>query len=431
MYDIVVVGAGWAGCGAALEAAKAGAKVALLERTDMILGTGLVGGIMRNNGRYTAAEEMIAMGGGELFELTDRLARHRNIDFPGHRHASLYDVTKVQRGVEEMLAKAGVEIRYEHRVDKLEIDGDCIRKVITSKGAEIEGKVFVDATGTAGPMKNCIKYGNGCAMCIYRCPTFGGRMSLTELAGLKEITGKKQDGSIGAMSGSCKLLKESLSPELTARLERDGKLVIPIPPDVKHDMDLSFKVCQQYNLKDYMENIVLLDTGLAKLMTPYFPLEQLRKIPGFEKARYADPYSGGIGNSIRFTAMAPRDNTLKVRGISNLFCAGEKVGLLVGHTEAICTGVLAGYNAVRMLRDLAGVELPDSIAVGDAIAFVNRQMATEEGLKYKYTFSGSVYFDRMLQRNLYTIDRTEIKKRVVESGCEGLFNDFTCRILRK
>ena len=54
---VVVVGGGWAGCGAALAAGKQGAEVVLIERTDMLLGTGLVGGIMRNNGRFTAAEK--------------------------------------------------------------------------------------------------------------------------------------------------------------------------------------------------------------------------------------------------------------------------------------------------------------------------------------------------------------------------------------
>ena len=38
---IVVIGGGWAGCAAAVAAAKQGARVRLLERTDMILGTGL------------------------------------------------------------------------------------------------------------------------------------------------------------------------------------------------------------------------------------------------------------------------------------------------------------------------------------------------------------------------------------------------------
>ena len=62
----MISGGGWSGCAAALSAAKAGAKVILIERTDLLLGTGLVGGIFRNNGRYTAAEESIAMGAGCL-----------------------------------------------------------------------------------------------------------------------------------------------------------------------------------------------------------------------------------------------------------------------------------------------------------------------------------------------------------------------------
>ena len=59
---IVIVGGGWAGCAASAQAAKSGASVTLLERTDSLLGTGLVGGIIRNNGRFTATEEMAAMG---------------------------------------------------------------------------------------------------------------------------------------------------------------------------------------------------------------------------------------------------------------------------------------------------------------------------------------------------------------------------------
>ena len=49
---------------------------------------------------------------------------------------------------------------------------------------------------------------------------------------------------------------------------------------------LSLKSCQQYATKAYAENIILLDTGHAKMMAPFFPLEKLRSIPGFENARY-------------------------------------------------------------------------------------------------------------------------------------------------
>ena len=111
MYKAVVIGGGWSGCAAALSAKKAGADVTLIEKTDLLLGLGNVGGIMRNNGRFTAAEENIAMGASELFGITDKCSRHVNIDFPGHKHASLYDVTKVEPEVRRLLREMGIEVK--------------------------------------------------------------------------------------------------------------------------------------------------------------------------------------------------------------------------------------------------------------------------------------------------------------------------------
>ena len=84
---VVVIGGGWAGASAAIAAKKTGAEVVLFEKTDMLLGLGNVGGIMRNNGRYTASEELIALGAPDLINLTDTFSRHKNIEFPGHKHA--------------------------------------------------------------------------------------------------------------------------------------------------------------------------------------------------------------------------------------------------------------------------------------------------------------------------------------------------------
>lgn len=420
---VIVVGGGWAGCGASLAARNQGAEVTLLERTDMLLGTGLVGGIMRNNGRFTAAEEMIAMGAGALFELADQNALHRDVTFPGHRHASLYNVARMEPVVRRFLSRESVSIRCRTRVTDVEMDGDRINAVIGKQDDEplrLEADVFVDATGTAGPPANCNRHGNGCVMCVLRCHTFGGRVSLAGKAGAKEMSGTRGE-KIGAMSGSCKLLKESLSPDLLNELEKQGVVVVPIPKSMILKGKLSLKCCQQYALADFEENLVLLDTGHAKLMTPFFPLEALREIPGFEDARYEDPYAGGIGNSIRYIGMAPRDNALKVEGVENLFCAGEKAGLLVGHTEAICTGTLAGFNAARQIGREKPIVLPDALAVGDAIQYVRSQMRDEGILSLKYTFSGSVFFDRMKARGLYSTDSEEIRKRVEKAGMEGVF----------
>ena len=98
MAKIVIIGGGWSGCAAAIAARKTGAEVEILERTDLLLGLGNVGGIMRNNGRFTATEENIAMGADELFAITDKCATHKNVNFPGHDHATFYNVVKVPAG---------------------------------------------------------------------------------------------------------------------------------------------------------------------------------------------------------------------------------------------------------------------------------------------------------------------------------------------
>ncbi len=422
MIKVVVVGGGWAGCAAALSAAKAGAQVLLLERTDLLLGTGLVGGIFRNNGRYTGAEEAIAMGGGDIFVAMDANARHKGINFPGHNHASIYDVITMEPLVKKILQNHGIEIKTNTRVVDVLKYGKTIQKIIIDGGTEITGDVFIDGTGTAGPMGNCLRYGNGCAMCVMRCPTFGPRVSITAKADIKEIMGLKADGSFGAMSGSCKLSKDSLSKEIKEKLEKDGVVILPVPERLQKISSLGKKACTQYAIADYAVNLILLDTGHAKLMTSYFPIEDLRMIPGLEQARFEDPYGGSIGNSMRYLGIAPCTNTLQVDGIKNLFCCGEKAAILVGHTEAVITGLLAGNNAVRYCLDMEYLEMPRTLASGDFIAFVHEQMQSEEGLRMRYTLSGSVYFERMKVMSLYSTKRSEINERVVAAGLKDIYN---------
>lgn len=426
--SIVVVGGGWAGCAAASAAASAGADVVVLEKTDMLLGTGLVGGIMCNNGRLTAMEEARAMGGEEFFGLVEKAAAHRLVDFPGHNHAMLYDVTRIEPAVRAALRSQGVQLKLQARMTGIIKASDRLTGVVTAGEEIIPGEVFIDCTGTAGPAQNCSRYGAGCVMCILRCPTFGPRVSLTERAGIKEIRAGEGFPQFEAMSGSCKLGKKSLSPKLVAALERDGVLIIPLPGHLQKEDQLKIKACQQYASSDFARNLVVLDTGHAKLMTSYFPLEVLRTLEGFQDAQYADPYSGGKGNSVRFMAMAPCDDSLKVSGAVNLFCAGEKTGLMVGHTEAIVTGFLAGHNAVRLLTGREPLVLPPELACGDIISFMHGEMKKPEGMGKKYTFSGSVYFERMLERGLYSTDGAAIRARVAAANLTGVFSK---RIVKK
>ena len=487
MSKIFIVGGGWAGCSAALIAAKQGAQVTLAEKTDLLLGAGNAGGIMRNNGRFTAAEENIALGAAELFQITDRYSVHRNVDFPGHKHASFYDITKVEPAVRRLLKDRGVEVRLCCRaIDvKWEPSGDghengrtaekvpseggtraeeirkkvegCRRitavKTITSgpvssdgQGCWEEADVFVEATGSSGPMGNCMRYGSGCAMCVQRCPAFGPRVSLTARAGAADLAACRESGRPGALSGSCKLEKKSLSRKIQKKLSRDGYAVIPLPPELIQKGKLKEKVCQQYALDAFAENLILIDTGEAKLMSPFFPLEKLRMVEGFEEVRFLDPCSGGQGNSVRYMSVGMREDTMRAAGFQNLFLAGEKSGFFVGHTEAITTGSLAGYNAARFAAMHAGVPqtetmhagapqtaasaaaeksglliLPRNLAVGELLAYAQEALLEEDGLYRRFTFAGGEFFQHMKEKDLYRTDPKEIRKVVEATGLLGIY----------
>lgn len=405
---IVIVGAGWAGISAAYQASKSNNDVILIERTDMLLGSGLVGGIMRNNARFTGLEEIKYMGAGTLIDIIDNCCIHKNIDFPGHKHASLYDITKIENEIKNLLLKQNINIKFQTRIDKVSVKNNKIINVM-SKDEEFFGDIFIDATGTAGPINNCIKYGNGCASCIFRCASFGGRVSLTNLCGIKEDIGTKRNNTFGSMSGSCKIFKKSLSKEIRNKLEKDGFSIITLKENEIED-HLDLKACQQYALPEYKNNLILLDTGEAKLMTPFYSLENLRKIDGFENVRYIDPYSGGIGNSMRFFSISPHTNDLRVQGIDNLFCCGEKANL-VGHTEAIITGILAGYNANKLSINRELLIFPTTTCAGLAIDYSNKNKFDE-----KYTLSGSVLFEYIKELNLYSTDEDIIKNRITENN---------------
>lgn len=419
---VIVIGGGFAGCQAAIQARKMKAEVHIIERTDMLLGVGNVGGIMRNNGRFTAAEELSYLGANEIIDIMDSLSLHKNVNFTGHNHASLTDIGMAEPKIRNYLLSLNINIHFNSRAINVSLENNSITKIKLANGNYIEGDVFIETTGSTGPMTNCNRYGNGCSMCILRCPTFGGRESLSAKAGISDIIGERNNGMPGAMSGSCELPRESLSKELLDEVTTKGVASIPIPPEDINLDKLSQKVCQQYALKEFAENVILLDTGHIKLMTSYYPLEKLRKIPGLENAKYIDPLSGGISNSIRYLASSPRDNNMKIKGLANMFCAGEKSGFFVGHTEAMATGALAGYNSVRYLLNKPLIELPRELAIGDIIAFANESLDMENGKNLRHTFSGGEYFERMKELNLYTTDRNLIKDRVRSLSLLGIFN---------
>ena len=121
-------------------------------------------------------------------------------------------------------------------------------------------------------------------------------------------------------------------------------------------------------------------------------------------------------------AVSPRDNYMRAEKMRNLFVGGEKSGFYVGHTEAICTGSLAGHNAVRYLANIDYLQLPSSLLIGDFISYSNEEMHKKDGSKKRFTFAGSIYFNRMKDLGLYTIDKAKVQKRVENVDLLGVYN---------
>ena len=95
--------------------------------------------------------------------------------------------------------------------------------------------------------------------------------------------------------------------------------------------------------------------------------------------------------------------------------------MFVGHTEAICTGSLAGHNAVRLAIGIPLLILPSSIAIGDIISYANEKAKTREGRKNRYTFAGAEYFKHMQEVGLYTLDKDEINLRIKKVNLDNIF----------
>lgn len=149
VYDVVVVGGGPAGIGAALAAAQTGARTALLERDDRIGGTTVQAEVCDMGLFYAWRRPIITGPGWEMVRRAVAEAGGTLPDFskqePDQWMESCVHVNPVvyARVAEETLCQAGVELFLETEVLSVEK---------TKKGwrvGPVEGRQVVDATGSA------------------------------------------------------------------------------------------------------------------------------------------------------------------------------------------------------------------------------------------------------------------------------------------
>ena len=148
-YDVAVCGGGPAGFVAAVSAARAGMRVALIERYGFFGGTATGGYVNPISGFFHKEKRVV---GGIAWELVERLEKlgAAQVEYPkGHVsfHGETYKLV-----ADEMLQEAGVTLYTNAFLSGCTMDGERITHVTleSKNGTEaIAARLFIDATGEA------------------------------------------------------------------------------------------------------------------------------------------------------------------------------------------------------------------------------------------------------------------------------------------
>ncbi|HAJ36247.1 MAG TPA: FAD-dependent oxidoreductase, partial [Chloroflexi bacterium] len=153
--DVVVLGAGSAGCTAAIAAARAGADTLLVERYGFLGGTSTM--VLDSfYGFYIPGNDARRVVGGIPWEIVERLRRYGMvIERPssyGAGQAVTYDPPTLQVVWEQTAREAGVRLRLHTFCLDVQKEGDRVTALLVggkSGMGLITGKVFIDASGDA------------------------------------------------------------------------------------------------------------------------------------------------------------------------------------------------------------------------------------------------------------------------------------------
>jgi len=156
-YDVIVVGGGSAGFTAAISAARAGARTALIEKNSVLGGTTVVAavdfpGLFHRGGKqviagigWEAIERTVAKGGAVLPDFTKPVG-DKHWEHQVRVNKFVYSTV-----LEEMCLEAGVTLRYHEIPAGIYAEGEERRLITAGKSglSAISFKKLVDATGDA------------------------------------------------------------------------------------------------------------------------------------------------------------------------------------------------------------------------------------------------------------------------------------------
>lgn len=151
-YDVVVVGGGSGGIGAAVGAAQTGASVHLIERYPFLGGAAIASSVLSYCGFFDQRRERVVGGvGGDLLARLRTGGAYEEITFKWSGNTVvLIDPEFTKLTLDAMVADAGVSLGLHSYLTGAECEGAEISAITANTSGEerrISGSVFVDASG--------------------------------------------------------------------------------------------------------------------------------------------------------------------------------------------------------------------------------------------------------------------------------------------
>ena len=390
-YDVIVVGAGHAGCEAASAAANLGNKTLLITMNMSLMASmscnPAVGGIAKGQ----IVREIDALGGqmGIIADKTMIQFRMLNKSKGPAVWSPRIQSDKAAFSLEwrNTLEKTNNLDFWQDNVDHLLVEGDKIKGVHTEMGGDILSRTVILTNGTFLNGKIYIGEKSFSGGRISEAASHGLTEQLTELGfeadrmktgtpvridgrsiNFDKLTEQKGDDEITGFSflsiekptkqRSCHIAYTSQkvhdilrkgfdkSPMFTGRIQGKGPRYCPSIEDkierfAGKDFHQLFVEPEGATTVEYYLN------GFSSSLPEDIQFEALRNIEGFENVKIFRP-----GYAIEYDFFPPNQlfHSLETRKIHGLFFAGQINGT-TGYEEAAAQGLMAGINAHLLIHD--------------------------------------------------------------------------------